>query len=347
MKLTRRILIITIITTVIYLCICLTLVFWPTPKKQNVQSYDFSSLNSTSKNESAGEEKWLTLRDQSKLFYRYYESDAKSTLILIHGSGSESRYLSNFASFLAKSGISRVITPDLRGHGRTASISMSKKKGDIDYIGQYDDDLEDLIRYTRTAYPQSKIVLGGHSSGGGLALRYAGNTNLSAVDSYLLLAPYLGHEAITIKTNEHERETTTLKPKAGEWVTVALKRWIGLAMLNNIGVSIFNYLPVLIFNLPDTLVDDLQTPDYSYRLAMSFQPHNYIEDIKQINRPTLVLVGEKDEAFNVEQFAIAFRPAQKYVYVKTITGAKHMDIFNNADAKQEINNWYTKLSSNN
>lgn len=329
------------VTALVYICVCLTLIFWPTPSKKNSESYDFSSLKKAAAQEIIAEERWLTLRDKSQLFYRYYPSEANRTLILIHGSGGESRYLSDFAAFMASNGIARVITPDLRGHGRTANLT-AKQKGDIDYIGQYDDDLEDLIHDLRLSYPKSTVVLGGHSSGGGLALRYAGNSHSNPVDGYLLFAPYLGHEAITIKSNQDKQLSTEVKSNSGEWVTVALKRWIGLAMLNNIGISGFNSKPVLIFNLPEQWVDNLQTPDYSYRLAMSFQPNDYIADIKRINKPTLVLVGQEDEAFASDQFAPAFQSAAAFAAVKTIPEAKHLDIINNPDSRQAIRQWYAQ-----
>ena len=206
----KKVLVSVPVVALVYLGISLALVFWPAPEKKDVENYDYSTLENGVQNYALGEEKWLTLRDESKLFYRVYPSDANSTLIMIHGSGAESRYLRNMATSLAESGISRVITPDLRGHGRT-----TKEKGDINYIGQYDHDIEDVVNYVRSTYPGSKIILGGHSSGGGLVLRYAGNTEVSKVDGYIMFAPYLGHEAPTVK------------PNSGDWVTVAIPRFVG------------------------------------------------------------------------------------------------------------------------
>lgn len=339
MKRIRKIAFSLAITATIYICICLALIFWPIPSKKNIESFDFSSLEKATGQELAAEEQWLTLRDKSQLFYRHYASAANSTLILLHGSSGESSYLGDLAKFMAESGIARVITPDLRGHGRTAN-QAAVRKGDIAYIGQYDDDLEDLIHHLRATYPNSPIILGGHSSGGGLAVRYAGNSRTSPVDGYLLFAPFLGHEAITMKDNQDKHQATAVKSDSGDWVTVALKRWIGLAMINDIGITAFNHKPVLMFNLPERLVSDLQTADYSYRLAMSFQPNNYIADIKHIDKPTLVVVGQADETFVSDQYSPAFKPAGKFAQVKIIPAAKHMDIINHPDSRQEILNWY-------
>lgn len=55
--------------------------------------------------------------------------------------------------------MAHVYTPDLRGHGIAPA-----KRGDIDYIKQYEDDLADLIKLTKTKHPNSKLIMGGHSS---------------------------------------------------------------------------------------------------------------------------------------------------------------------------------------
>ncbi len=79
-------------------------------------------------------------RDGSRLDYRYYPSTSDRTLVLLHGSGWHSRYFLPLAAYLASSGLADVYTPDLRGHGHRPA-----RRGDVDYIGQYEDDLADLI----------------------------------------------------------------------------------------------------------------------------------------------------------------------------------------------------------
>src|SRR5258705_246626 len=52
---------------------------------------------------------------------------------------------------------------------------------------------------------EGRILLLGHSAGGGLLVRYAGGGRGPAADGYVLLAPYLGPAA------------PTTKPDAGGW----------------------------------------------------------------------------------------------------------------------------------
>ena len=57
-------------------------------------------------------------------------------------------------SYLSEEGIAHIITPDLRGHGFSP-----ERRGDIDYIGQLEDDLADLISELKNDYPNAHIVL--------------------------------------------------------------------------------------------------------------------------------------------------------------------------------------------
>lgn len=155
-----------------------------------------------------------------------------------------------------------------------------------------------MIEFSKQNLKADKIIFAGHSSGGGLVLKFIGNPKNTKIDRAIMLAPYLGYDAITVK------------PNSGGWVTVALKRIIGLSMLNNIGIKMLNGLPVLFFNRPESVNDELQVPFYSFRMTIDFTPKNYKEDIRNINIPCLVLVGKQDESFYPEQFEVAFKPAR-------------------------------------
>lgn len=318
-----------LINALLYICACFVLIYLPVPMKQNIKNYDFSSIKKTTietKQSSIKiEEHWIQLRDGKKLFSRVYPSKGKDIMILIHGSGSESRYLKKMAIAIADSNIATVITPDLRGHGENEG-----KKGDMDYIGQFEDDVEDLIKYSKNTLGGGKIILAGHSSGGGFVLRYIANSQNTKIDKAVMLSPYLGHEAITVK------------PNSGNWVTVAVKRWVGVAMLNRIGITNFDDLPVLFFNLPTKYNDKLQTPSYSYRMAVNFGPENYKEDIEKIIVPCLVLVGGKDESFYPAKFKEVFEPVHNLVKVEVINNVNHLNIVNGEKSLNSVIEWLKK-----
>lgn len=313
-----------LITVGIYASICFTLIYWPIKLEKNIENYDFSSVKKHSEINS-GTEQWLKMRDGQEIFSRIYKSKSNDVMILIHGSGSESRYLSEIANEIASRNIATVITPDVRGHGRNKG-----KRGDIDFIGQLENDIEDLIHFSNKKLYANKIILAGHSSGGGFILRYIGNPNNRKVDKAILIAPYLGYKAPTVK------------PNSGGWVKVALKRIIGLSMLNNLGIKKLNTLPVLFFNRPKNINDSLQVPSYSYNMVMNFDSKNYEQEIKNIEIPCLVLVGKKDESFYPEKFPIVFKPSKKFTEVEIMENVKHLDIVKNKLTFKLIEEWNEK-----
>lgn len=320
-KIGKRIGISLIVSVFVYLIICLVLISWPIHIEKNVKNYDYSSIKKNT-NSSLGKEQWIKTRDNYKIFSRVYNSDSKDVLILIHGSGSENRYLANLADSISKAKIATVLTPDMRGHGRN-----SGKRGDIDFIGQLEKDIEDLIQFSKKDLGAKKIILAGHSSGGGFVLRFIGNPQNSKVDRAILLAPYLGHDAPTVK------------PNSGGWVKVAMKRIIGLSMLNNVGIKTFNGLPVLFFNRPENINDMLQVPSYSFNMTINFNPKNHKDEIKNIDIPCMILVGKQDESFYPEQFPITFDPAKKFVRLEILENVKHLDIVKSQKTFEIIKEW--------
>ncbi|MGP4039853.1 alpha/beta hydrolase [Gracilibacillus sp. D59] len=109
------------------------------------------------------------------------------------------RYLAPLAEYLSEKNMATVYTPDLRGYGDHAI-----QKGDIDYIGQHESDLESFIQFTKEKHPQSRLVLAGHSAGGGTVLRSISHTCSQYIDQFLLLAPFVHHSAPTIPKNNEK-----------------------------------------------------------------------------------------------------------------------------------------------
>jgi len=80
-------------------------------------------------------------RDGTELAYRAYApvgTSKDACAVLIHGSASRSDRVHSLARAFARAGYA-VLVPDVRGHGE------SGRKGCIGYIGQLEDDLEDLV----------------------------------------------------------------------------------------------------------------------------------------------------------------------------------------------------------
>jgi non-heme chloroperoxidase len=270
--------------------------------------------------------KTYTAGDGNELEYRHYPADSDKVLVLLHGSSWHSRYFFPLAEYISSMNLASVYTPDLRGHGINP-----ERRGDIDYIGQYEDDIADFLKIVLSENPDSFVIIGGHSSGGGLAIRFAGSEYGSMADAYLLLAPYLSYDA------------PTMRQDAGGFVVPYIGRIIGLSMLNNVGISLFNYLTIIEFNMPMEARDGTETLSYSYRLNTGMAPEDYIKDLSSINQEVLVIVGSADESFYTEEFEPVFSEYIEHSRVEILRGVSHMGVVVNESVRPVIRNWIEGL----
>ncbi len=269
--------------------------------------------------------KAFAARDGKQLTYRHYPAESDKVIILLHGSGWHSRYLLPLANFISSEALAEVYTPDLRGHGPAPG-----RRGDVDYIGQLEDDLADLIALILRKHPGKMLIMGGHSSGGGLAIRFAGSMYRHLPDAYMLLSPFLKYDAPTIR------------PDSGGWAQPYIRRIIGLTMLNNIGIRRLNHLPIIDFNMPQEVRDGTETLSYSYRLNTSYAPRNYKKDLRTITQPLFVAVGTEDEVFFADQFeAVIARFAKAHVTL--LEGISHMGVVASPAIHPVIREWIAGL----
>jgi non-heme chloroperoxidase len=269
----------------------------------------------------------FTARDGELLSYRYYPSQSDTVLTLLHGACWHSQYFLPLAEFISSQGLAQVYTPDLRGHG-----NAPRRRGDVDYIGQLEDDLADFISMIRKDNPHARLIVGGHSSGGGLAIRFAGSPYGGQADAYLLLSPYLQYNAPTMRPNP----VSFAQPYTG--------LIIGLSMLNNVGIPWFNYLTVVDFNMPKEARNGTETLSYSYRLNTSYAPRNYKQDLGAIKQPLLVVAGAADELFVAEQYEPVISQFTK-AKVKLLPDVTHLGVVISPGAQAAIKEWLGGLGS--
>jgi len=322
-KIGKKMLTFVFVSVVIYLGIALVLIFVIPPGKPDQKTLRFDELFIDY--ESLPELKSYRARDGEHLYFRHYPSASKKILILIHGSGWHSRYLMPLAEHLSAKGFARVFTPDMRGHGPTPA-----RRGDVDYMDQLVDDLADLIHHVRKKHPEDMMILGGHSSGGGLTIRFAGSKYSNLSDAYLLLAPYLKYDAPTIRDN------------SGGWACPYVPRIVGLSMLNNIGVHWLDYLPVIEFNMPQAARDGTETLVYSHRLNTAYAPGNYEKELAAMGQPSLVVVGTADEASVPEKFEPVVTTHTR-ASVELLPGVTHMGLVVGPEIRPVVGDWLETL----
>jgi non-heme chloroperoxidase len=243
-------------------------------------------------------------RDSAALAYRVYAAQGmpRGSVVLVHGSSASSRSLHVLARAVAEAGLSAYAL-DMRGHGDSGS------KGQIAYVGQLDDDLEDFMRSVQPARP---ATLAGFSAGGGFALRVAAGERQTLFDRYVLLSPFISQDA------------PTYRPDSGGWVSVGIPRIVALSLLDAVGVHAFASLPVTRFALNEW-GKSMLTPYYSYALATNFRPRaDWRASIRSAQQPMRLLAGQQDEAFFAERYAGLFQAEGKDVPVTLLPGIGHV-----------------------
>jgi alpha-beta hydrolase superfamily lysophospholipase len=228
------------------------------------------------------------MRDSSKLTAQHFINDSDLSVVILHGILSSSYTNNRFAGLIREAANAEVYSLDLRGHG-----ASDGSPGDVSYIGQYVDDVADVVRQIKKSKPTGKIIIAGHSMGGGISLRYAMKEGLPDIDGYLLFAPQLGDNA---PTNVFPEDAARQQDES--FMAIDLSRLIGLALLNSLNVTQWNDMPVFFFNLPA----EMGVNKYSFRSTASMSPTDYKEGLQSVDKPLLVIVGENDEAFNVNAY---------------------------------------------
>ena len=277
-----------------------------------------------------------TARDGTALVYRRYDPEATvgRVVVLVHGSGWHGMQFHAMASALARQDLATVIVPDLRGHGRDP-----ERRGDVDHIGQLEEDLADLIGHLRALGLDGRMVLGGHSSGGGLVIRFAGGPFGKIADAFLLMAPFLKYDAPTTRLN------------SGGWARPATPRIIGLSILNGLGIAGFNHLPVISFAMPHSVLDGplgaTATTRYSHRMNVSFAPRpDFGADLAAMTAPFLLVAGDKDEAFIAEAYEPTIAEHTDAGSYRVLPGISHLGIVSDPAAIETVATWLATLPRN-
>src|SRR5512145_3376298 len=156
-----------------------------------------------------------TARDGARLAYRAYPSaHSKQAVVLVHGSTASGSSMHALAEYLQKNEMD-VYALDIRGHGE------SGRRGDIDYVGQLEDDMEDFMK--QLFQGRNDVTLVGFSSGGGFVLRFAAGSRQQLFNRYVVLAPFIRYD------------NPTTKPNNGEHARAAIPRILAITLLGPAG----------------------------------------------------------------------------------------------------------------
>lgn len=243
------------------------------------------------------------------LTLRKSRDTSQPILLMVHGSGWHGAQFERLGWALADLAEIRIVT--LRGHG-----ANPERRGDVDYIGQLEDDLAEILA---DAADRRVIVLG-HSSGGGLVVRMAGGKHGHLIDQAILLAPFLQYDAPTTRAN------------SGGWARPLTRRIIGLSMLNMVGVQALDHFIAIQFNMPEKVLNGplghTATTAYTWRMNQSFAPRrDWQRDVAKL--PDFLLIsGGTDEAFDSALYQPTLAPLTPKGSYHIIEGVGHLDVVN-------------------
>ena len=324
----RRSLIFVAIAFAVYVGLALALVAWPPPAEKEVTTQATGELTDLVRTGDLGQPaapEFFVARDGAKRLYRRYLGSGPDVLVFLHGSGSDARYLARFARSIAELTGVTVVTPDMRGHGAAPG-----RRGDVDTVVQQEDDIADIASALRASKPFKRFLVGGHSIGGGLAIRYASGDRQPRPDALLLLAPYI------------HRNSPAARADSGGWATPFVLRFAGIEMLQRLGIHAFDGLPVLRFEIPPSARDGTETPLYSWRLFASVTPRpDWKADIRRIVCPVLVLGAEQDAIFRSEGYTEIFASLQQ-ARVEIIPSINHFRLVTSLESPQRTQAWLAR-----
>jgi hypothetical protein len=123
-------------------------------------------------------------RDGASLQYYAYPAEPDKVAVLVNGSAFPGTSMHALAESLRAAGVTTYV-PDIRGHGG------SGRRGDIDYIGQIEDDLVDFVTQHGPVKSGETRALVGFSAGAGFTIRFAGGPYGLLFDRYVSLSPIL------------------------------------------------------------------------------------------------------------------------------------------------------------
>jgi len=277
------------------------------------------------------EERHFTMRDGERLYARHFAAEGPPlTLLLVHGMTGESSQFNRTAGLLREATGAEVYAVDLRGHGESGG-----RAGDVDHIGQYEEDVVDVITALKEKDPGRALILSGHSMGGGIAQRYAQLPDSPVVDGYLLYAPLLGFGAPTTRT-EPNADPDGEEP----WVKVDVPRIIGLSMLNVVGVTGLNALTTAVCHVTESA----RVGEYSFRSLVGTAPQSYVAGVQAIDAPLLLVVGSEDEAFLADEYApLVAAHARVPGRVEVVEGASHNGVHHDPRSVALVADWLSGL----
>ena len=294
-------------------------------------SFSFRELSEAGKAALAAPQ-FLRATDGVRLSYRRYTPAVpRAALLFFHGGGAHGGAgYQHLGNGLQKAFDIVVYTPDIRGHGLSEGL-----RGDAPDPKQVWEDITSCIKQVRADYPLLPLFLGGHSSGAGLVLNYAGQHDHEPVAGYVFLSPQLGYASQTDRPAQ-----------SAPFAKVDMAAFVAYAMS---GGTVRGHDYAVKFNYPAELLaaDPGMVPAITVNMAMALTPSSPREQFAALNYPFGLWIGSEDELF-VPEKVLAFADLAVSVRSRSqagaIANAKHLSVL--VRAHETIGPWMISMLDN-
>lgn len=263
---------------------------------------------------------YFDISDGGRIATRIFGDEAApNTIILLHGIGAAGDRWNNPAGLLAESANAQVFVVDLRGHNQSSGAPYQ-----LDRLGQYEDDVAEVVSQTRMRRTEGSLWLAGHSMGGGIALRYALKKDRPRLSGYILFAPIFG-----------PGPTAVDETPSGSTLHIDRARITALIALNAIGISHFNDRPVAYLNCPPDF------PSYSFTAIASglpTSPKSALDALRAMEGRILIVSGADDRYIKSDGFEELTADMTNF-HVEVLTGLGHDSVLNDPETHTLIAHW--------
>ncbi len=287
---------------------------------------------------------YLSSFDLTKIAYRkifpQHMGSAKALCVFIHGTSAQSKLYLPLADTLKKHNIATVLI-DLRGHGLSGG-----ETGKTHGLGALARDLRLVLNSLKRQHPELPIILGGHSLGAGLCLKYLEyfrdmNINYVKPDGLLFMA---GGFLRMPDCNPQELARLDSISKSGTFATISplkLAAFLPGGLLGYQFKAIHVQLPTQFLLVKEALQNKELTTDYSLQFFLSAFPTEPSLTYRLIKMPVLLLAGKDDELIPTCHAIYSYKKlksTKKNLYVFHSTN--HINIIWNSAGI--IANWITQ-----
>lgn len=274
----------------------------------------------------------ISAADGCKLAFRHYTcpGDARTVVVLIHGAAGYGGQLHALAHGIAASRQAQVYTLDMRGHG----LSGGKPGHAVLYPEQMCEDIAEFVQFLDRKTPQARIILGGHSAGGGLVLRFCRSPAGRRLSGCIFLAPYLG------------LGSPTIRPLFGGWVKVRVNWLRALTLANALGIERFNNTAVVSFDLTACPNRQSYAPNWSFNTVLAMGPGLWAPRAKGIDgdKAVLAVAGDKDECFYADAYREAFMTIAPQAELRIVENRGHWDLLVDSSVVALTTEWLARTA---